>query len=323
MIAMKLISTLIAATLAAPVVAVAAGEAGDPHPQSFIRLLEEGDGARLQTAVARYVSPDGVEVDLVGAVHIADAGYFEALNKRFTGYEAVLYEMVYDEKDKPKAVGDAEGGDGDAQEKGGAVEEARPAPDPLLELVAPIQLMASRLLKLENQKDRIDYEAGNFVHADLTLQQFQRLQAEKGESLISGVMQIQTAAAREEGGVEEMSPAELFAMIRNDGPDGLKLFMARQLQIMGNGMGAVGPESVMIGARNQAAMEVLDRKSGEGVRRMAIFYGAAHLPDFDARLAERGFERKAVEWETAWRILVGKKVDAAPDAREEEVKPAA
>lgn len=329
---MKPFARLLAALFAAPVVlATAQGapeEAAAPDAPRFIRLVEDDAGARLQTAVARYVSKDGVEVDLVGAVHIADAAYFEALNKRFAGYEAVLYEMLYDEKDKPcDENGEGEGGedelDGDGEGEA-AAEQPAPPKDPLLEMVAPIQLMAARFLKLENQKDGIDYDAENFIHADLTLQKFLKLQSERGESLVAGLIEIQNAAAREDGDVvEEMSPAELFRMIREDGPEGVKLFMARQMQTAVGGMSASEAGSVIIGARNEAAIGVLDRKSADGVKRMAIFYGAAHLPDFEARLADRGFERRDLQWETAWTIRKAERAEPPQNAENEREKPAA
>ncbi|HSJ02427.1 MAG TPA: hypothetical protein VK956_08245, partial [Verrucomicrobium sp.] len=60
----------------------------------FVRFVEDDTGARLQTGIATYRNKEGVTVDLVGAIHIADATYFEELNEAFKGYDAVLYEMV-------------------------------------------------------------------------------------------------------------------------------------------------------------------------------------------------------------------------------------
>ena len=49
--------------------------------------------AAMQTAIVRYTgrhAPTGaqVAVDLIGAVHVGDAAYYEALNQRFTKYDA-------------------------------------------------------------------------------------------------------------------------------------------------------------------------------------------------------------------------------------------
>ncbi len=37
-----------------------------------------------------------MQVDLIGAVHIAHREYFQLLNKKFRNYDAVLYELVAD-----------------------------------------------------------------------------------------------------------------------------------------------------------------------------------------------------------------------------------
>src|SRR5208283_5985677 len=51
----------------------------------------------LETAIVTFrpvTPPSGVQVDLVAAVHVADKRYYEELNKRFAGYDVVLYELV-------------------------------------------------------------------------------------------------------------------------------------------------------------------------------------------------------------------------------------
>ena len=52
----------------------------------------------MQTAVVRYVPQDAahgeLSVDLIGAVHVGEKSYYEALNKLFEDYDVVLYELV-------------------------------------------------------------------------------------------------------------------------------------------------------------------------------------------------------------------------------------
>ncbi|MDZ4286552.1 MAG: hypothetical protein U0984_01260, partial [Prosthecobacter sp.] len=74
--------------------AEATDPAATPAPTDFIRFVEDAKGAALQTGIGSYLSPEGAIVDLVGAVHIADKVYFDALNARFKSYDAVLYELV-------------------------------------------------------------------------------------------------------------------------------------------------------------------------------------------------------------------------------------
>jgi hypothetical protein len=59
-----------------------------------VRFREDAKGAQLQTAIVTYRNAEGVVVDLIGAIHIGDKAYYDALNKRFTTYEELLYEMV-------------------------------------------------------------------------------------------------------------------------------------------------------------------------------------------------------------------------------------
>ena len=44
----------------------------------------------FQTAVARFENAEGIRVDLIGAVHIADKAYYEKLNEDFKGYNALF-----------------------------------------------------------------------------------------------------------------------------------------------------------------------------------------------------------------------------------------
>ena len=55
--------------------------------------------------------------------------------------------------------------------------------------------------------------------------------------------------------------------------------------------------------RNKVALKVLARELAAGKKKLAIFYGAAHLPDLEERMVEKmGFERKATRWVTAWKL---------------------
>ncbi|WP_156345122.1 hypothetical protein [Verrucomicrobium spinosum] len=65
-----------------------------PAGTDFVRFVEDDAGARLQTGIASYRNKEGLVVDLIGAIHVADQAYFEKLNAAFKGYEVVLYEMV-------------------------------------------------------------------------------------------------------------------------------------------------------------------------------------------------------------------------------------
>jgi hypothetical protein len=87
----------------------------------------------------------------------------------------------------------------------------------------------------------------------------------------------------------------------------LKLVLGRQMDqleamLAGIDQGPNGQESVIVGARNEHAVRVLQEQIRLGRRRLGIFYGAAHMPDFQRRLEKLGFERSSEEWITAWDI---------------------
>jgi hypothetical protein len=53
---------------------------------------------------------------------------------------------------------------------------------------------------------------------------------------------------------------------------------------------------------------VLRKEIAKGHKKIAIFYGAAHMPDFDSHLrADFGLERKSHRWLTAWDIRMKEK----------------
>ncbi|MDC0323137.1 hypothetical protein OAL33_00985, partial [Akkermansiaceae bacterium] len=63
----------------------------------FLRVKESEKSAKLQTAITTY-EKDGAKVALIGAIHIADQSYYDALNKKFATYDRVLFEMIGGER---------------------------------------------------------------------------------------------------------------------------------------------------------------------------------------------------------------------------------
>src|SRR5215216_4141800 len=175
--------------------------AGVQDPQKFLRFVDERDGGRLETATATYKNDKGQTVHLVAAVHIADTGYFAALNKVFEGYDALLYEMV-----KPKDMGAP-----DRAERANGIG-----------LVHVIQKGLKMFLDLDYQLDGIDYSKKNFVHADLTAEEFNRMQDERGESIM-GLMVKQMIREMLKGDFakqqQDFDPMQLIsALTSDDGP---------------------------------------------------------------------------------------------------------
>ncbi len=260
-------------------------------PQHIRFVEDEGTGeGRLETVVVEMNRPDGVRVDLVGAVHVADAAYFAALNERFKAYEAVLYELVGSPA-QGKPLGDR------------AV-----ASDSSLGWVGTLQEKMREVLKLKGQLESIDYSAANFVHADMDLEMFQQSQADNRETFLGlwlKAMAAQQASGRGGQGSDLAGLIVLMQILmKKDGSDDLKRLIGREFdQIEGlmSGIEASGG-TVIIGERNRVALEVLEREIAAGKKRLAVFYGAAHFPDMQRRLEEAGFKRMGEDWLAAWTI---------------------
>jgi hypothetical protein len=258
-----------------------------PEGTDFIRFMETDEGDSLQTAIARYESPAGVMVDLVGAVHIADRKYFDALNKRFKGYEVVLYELVgrpVEERDTLKVA--------DGEQK--------------LQWLGTLQEKMRSTLKLESQLQCIDYRAKNFVHADLSTDGFFEKQEEKKENFLSFWMKAaltQAATADPAKANSDMTLIMTLLMSKDSSTD-LKRLIGSEFDRVENLMAGVeaGNGTAIIGERNKHALEVMEKQIAAGKKKIAIFYGAAHFPDMEQRLLKMGYQLKKTEWEKAWDI---------------------
>ncbi|MGV3662946.1 MAG: hypothetical protein ACO1TE_22365 [Prosthecobacter sp.] len=260
---------------------------------AFIRYLRGEDGDALQTAIVSYESPQKVRVELVGAVHIADKPYFDALNRRFKRYDAVLYELV--------------GPPIHEMDKDPAAKEKHQRDRQRLAWVGMLQAKMKEMLGLQGQLESIDYRAKNFVHADMDTAQFTDTQEEKQESFLS--LYFKAAMAQKEVNAEKGVDSDTAGMVMmlklltaKDSSTGLKRMLAEQFETVGDIMAGVeaGNGTVIVGERNRVALEVMDKEIAAGKKNLAIFYGAAHLGDMENRLKARGYKRVKTEWVTAW-----------------------
>ncbi len=256
----------------------------------FLRLVnDEQNGARLEAAEVTYRNPDGVTLRLVAAVHIAEKSYYDAIAANFENDDAVLYEMIKEH---------------------GAPMPAPGAPND--HSVAKLQKFLRDKLDLTYQLDAIDYRKANFVHADLDLHTFMRLQEERGESMATILLNSMSAAMAGKGAgpAGTGDPAtDLIWLIASPDPERqMKLSLARQMQdIEALAMGLDGPNgSVILSERNKKAISVLQEQMKLGHRKISIFYGAAHMPDLARRVEELSFTPVSTQWHTAWDVTIRK-----------------
>lgn len=65
------------------------------YPGRYILLdSPQPDRQSLSTPVAAYVHDNGMEVALIGAIHVAEPEYYDRLNKLFRRYDVLLFEMI-------------------------------------------------------------------------------------------------------------------------------------------------------------------------------------------------------------------------------------
>ncbi len=270
-------------------------EAAAERP-SFLRLSRDdrSQPLSLDTSIVEYRERAAaaaragrrlpLEVDLVAAVHVGGESYYQTLDRLFKDYDAVLYELVApDHARVPRPGGKPAGAIGSAQQG------------------------LTKMLGLEFQLEAIDYRAANFVHADLSPQEFDAAMAKRGESwwsMFLKLMQESMARAKAQKSAPDVGVGDLFGMLfGSDREVRLRRIMAEQFTDMEVLTAAFGGEegSSLITDRNAAALDVLRDQIARGKRRMAIFYGAAHMDDFDRRLQKDfGLQPGETTWLEAW-----------------------
>lgn len=262
----------------------------DEKGTDFIRFRKEGQSARLETAIVSYSRNDRAQVHLIGAIHIADREYYHNLNRIFLKYDVLLFEMVGSDNWK----------------------EIKKSGNNLNNSVTTIQVVLKEFLGLYLQTDLIDYGAKNFVHADMNLVTFLNKQKEYGKSFLALVFQ-NSQRYNEEFRKRNIKPLsfgleEIFKLIFSyDSSRELKLMLAPYLDsvidVISDVEMKMGKKSVLIDLRNQIAINVLKKALQNGKTNIAIFYGAAHLPDLEKKLCQQlGFQKTDIKWLRAWDI---------------------
>ena len=279
-------------------------KAAEEECTDFVRVARPESGATfLQTAITRY-SKGEQSVDLVGAVHIGDLSYYQELDEHLSSYPVVLFELIGGEAlALEKEAIEAEFGGSENQteaQSSSLTDELEPESDPSPSLIALSAITHSmqHKLGLESQLLHIDYYADNFIHADLTIEEFDELQKEDGNSL-SAFMLKQAFQ-----GTDSYQPSTLgflIALLSNN-PNRLKLQIIDTLGDADQQLASLDEENLIITQRNQRCFEVLDQTLESKKEPIAIFYGAAHFPHMEKLLLDRGYILEDQQWLNAWSI---------------------
>lgn len=268
--------------------------------EGFVRLVRDAQNRpeTLDTAIVHYAvdgaDANAVTVDLIGAIHIGDAAYYQQLNREFQKYDVVLYELVAPEGRNVPQPDDAPSGS----------------------VISMLQNGMKDLLGLEFQLKEIDYRVGNMVHADMSPDQFAESMKKRGESIGSIIARmIGYELSKRSKSSNDMDI--LMALFDKNQAMALKRALASQFTDSEEAMLAIdGPSgSTLISGRNEKAMEVLKQQIDAGKKKIAIFYGAAHMPDFEKRLlAEHSMKPVETRWVVAWDM---KEPNAAPKPKQQ------
>jgi hypothetical protein len=275
---------------------VLAQDATATRAEPYVRFVEadgsQGDGA-LQTAVATFRAPGRDQtIILYGVVHIAESEFYGRVQRDLDSYDTVLYEGVSPGKEAPTEADRS---------------------------LSELQKAMGEMLGLTFQKDGIDYTRRNLVHADMNMDE---LKARMGGGTINPLGQFLSPDQ-----MKSMAPfMRMFATfgktLMQANPhmrDQLKLQMGRQLanqtmDALGGQMGEKMTQVILLD-RNQVCFDVLQHQletQHDGT--IAIFYGAAHMPDMQRRLEAIGFQLQSKRWMSAWTMGHGVADDWTPPA---------
>lgn len=253
--------------------------------EPYVRFADgerEQDGS-LQTAVATFRHPtrDQVVV-LYGVVHVAETDYYAKVQQDLDSYTTVLYEGVAPGKDEPTEADKSLG---------------------------ELQKAMGEMLGLSFQKDGINYTRENLVHADMNMDE---LKARMGGGTFNPMGQFMDEKQLANMGPFLRMAAGVGKMLMQSNPrmrDQMKRQMAQQLANADmSAMGGMGEKmhQVILLDRNEVCMKVLERQLGtQQDGSIAIFYGAAHMPDLEQRLAAQGFTLTEKRWMSAWHVGEG------------------
>ncbi len=290
--------------------------------QEYVRIRknERKLGVALETSVIHFADSTkyaDATVDLIGAIHLGEPDYYKQLNELFETYDVLLYEAVMPEEAVRR---DLRPGSGDgSRRKGLKDEEVWTEAKIGLAAISVLQLGMKDALGMEFQLTGVDYTAENFVHADMTSEEFEASMAKRGESF-SGMFLKEmgkSVANQQENNPLAMNLDVMLSMLTSDRLYRVRRIAAVQLAKAGDGDAFAGFDgsSTIITERNKKCFEVMDRQLRKGKKKVGIFYGAGHFADMEKRMvAEYGFERKSEDWLVAWHLRDPKENAASESA---------
>jgi hypothetical protein len=251
-------------------------DAGD-RPSTYVRWVREGDEQGLETGTARWHHAEtDTTVFLVGVVHIADRAYFGQLQRFLDSCDLVLFE----------GVGRGAANDEDLARLGTMMQ---------------MQLSLRGALGLDFQKDCVDYDRPFWRNSDVPIDEVLAELESRGASLptdnplVAGLAKMVLGMAASGG---DRDPTYRESLKIRVGP-----ILAKADEILSR-PAMDGMRGAILEHRNAFVVEDLEREFATGPRgrRIAVFYGAGHLPDLDDRLGKLGLRFEGAAWHRAWDV---------------------
>lgn len=293
----------------------------DQEEELWFRVLrEENVPIALETSIVAFTGQYNerpVSVSLIGAIHLAEKDYYLALNEKFQEFDVVVFELVAPKGAEIKSLlkYDPDG--------------ASKAPSPV-NVVGFIQYWIGKALGFSYQVDCVNYGVDNLVRGDCDAEEFYVKLLVNGDFFrffynvfldsfladpdredlsTAGLLAICCASdkrlvARRYSALEmegdsfveaERQTRELNALKTLDANDEEYQQLLEKYQLKER-------ENVIIHFRNQKALQEVRRQLQHGHSNIAVFYGAAHLPDLAEKLQD-DFNLQLdpnVEWLRAW-----------------------
>jgi hypothetical protein len=234
------------------------------HISENSRYLPGPPVSKLQTPC--YVLTDGAgrRVELIGAIHVANKSYYQAINRRFTRFDAVLVEGVGDLKKKGK--------------KG--------SPESAL-----FRKIVRESFQMVFQQEAVNYDRPNIVHADFTTAGYAAARKRHG-----------LGERAEESYDHDVLVALQIEILTKGVAHNQRGFAVSIHDSAQKYPGSRAEYEVDVEERERIALDVFERQLAAGKRNLCIFYGSGHLPTLRDKLLARGWKVSCVEWLDAWVI---------------------
>ena len=301
-----------------PAAPAAATDEKPDHEYIRVRKNDRKLAVALETSVITFGESEqfpNATVDLVGAIHLGEPAYYDQLNELFKTYDVLLFEAVMPEEAVNEGLRPG-GGEGSHRKPLSDEEEWTDARVGFT-AISVLQLGMKEALGMEFQLHGVDYTPDNFVHADMTAEEFESSMTRRGESFSEMLLTEmgKSLAAQQEQNPIAMNIDMMFSALSTDRFYRIRRIAAAQLAKAEDTEMFAGPDgsSTIITERNKKCLNVMHRELAGGKLKVGIFYGAGHFPDMEQRIIdEYGFKRQAERWLVAWHL---RKPDVETDAK--------